>query len=582
MALGLMSAGIGTVPAKQTYLDISQGNRVDPVLYDGPPLGGWASLRSRAESAPADIVPGLLGTTLQRARIARRAAGDAGSAALLGVNEAGEIPEARRGCDVGRVDRAIRGKVDQGRTCRGMTIVAATVAHTRALARRLRGPDLLVAFAAPPPRPEYALAIGIAGRGFGGELASDSTHTDGLVVSTDLAPTILERLDVRVPAAMDGQPITSSGGAAPPATLTSLDDRIAAVPDRRPLTLGIPLIAWTLLAAGAGVAFGARGLRASVPLLACAIATLPAVLLLGALIEPSATVELLLVGLGSPGLAMVSVALAGAWGGLALAAALTVGGYAIAAVADPSVIGLSLMGPDPAHGARFYGIGNELETFAAALVPIGVGAAATAWRAGARPRAVAAAFAAAALVVAAAFAPGSFGADVGAVIDLVVGAVIAALVCLRTGSRRSAAAWAIAAALTALGALALVDLASGGGSHLVRSVLEAGGLDNLAQVAERRLELSAHNFSSYATSPALWAAVALIAAGVVQRRRIAGWFAGSRYAWAGFLGASGGVVCAVLANDSGALALMIGTALLTLAAGVAWAARSVTSAGLSG
>ncbi len=317
-------------------------------------------------------------------------------------------------------------------------------------------------------------------------------------------------------------------------------------------------------------------------MLACSVAYLPAVLLLGAVIEPSATAELLLVGLASPGLAAVSVALAGAWGGLALAAAVTVGGYAMAAVADPSVIGLSLIGPDPAHGARFYGIGNELETFAAALVPIGVGAAATAWRAGARPRAVATAFAAAALVAAAAFAPGSFGADVGAVIDLAVGAVIAVLACLRAGSRLSAAGWAIAAALTALGVLALVDLVSGGGSHLVRSVLEAGGLDNLAQVAERRLELSAHNFSNYATSPALWAAVVLIAAGVVQRRRIAGWFAGSRYAWAGFLGASGGVACAVLVNDSGALALMIGTALLTLAAGVAWAARSVTSAGLSG
>ncbi len=125
------------------------------------------------------------------------------------------------------------------------------------------------------------------------------------------------------------------------------------------------------------------------------------------------------------------------------------------------------------------------------------------------------------------------------------------LACLRAGSRLSAAAWAIAAALAALGVLALVDLVSGGGSHLVRSVLEAGGLDNLAQVAERRLELSAHNFSNYATSPALWAAVVLIAAGVVQRRRIAGWFAGSRYAWAGFLGASGGVACAVLVERLG-------------------------------
>src|SRR3954453_10878129 len=34
MSLGLMSAGIGRVPAAQPYLDISQGPRLDPSLYD--------------------------------------------------------------------------------------------------------------------------------------------------------------------------------------------------------------------------------------------------------------------------------------------------------------------------------------------------------------------------------------------------------------------------------------------------------------------------------------------------------------------------------------------------------------------
>ncbi len=122
---------------------------------------------------------------------------------MLGVNEGGSIRA--------EVRRAIAA------VCPGLTVARATVAQARALAARLRGSDLLVAFSAPPPRPEHELAIGIAGRGFGGELTSDSTHTDGLVVSTDLAPTILGRLGVRVPAAMDGQPITSSGGAAPTA-----------------------------------------------------------------------------------------------------------------------------------------------------------------------------------------------------------------------------------------------------------------------------------------------------------------------------------------------------------------------------
>src|SRR5436190_12677876 len=34
MSIGLISAGIGDVPSEQTFLDISQGNRIDDTLYD--------------------------------------------------------------------------------------------------------------------------------------------------------------------------------------------------------------------------------------------------------------------------------------------------------------------------------------------------------------------------------------------------------------------------------------------------------------------------------------------------------------------------------------------------------------------
>ena len=65
-----MSAGLGTVPPEQTYLDIGQGNRVFDSLYDARPAAelrrataraGGEAVGERAESAPADIVPGLLG-----------------------------------------------------------------------------------------------------------------------------------------------------------------------------------------------------------------------------------------------------------------------------------------------------------------------------------------------------------------------------------------------------------------------------------------------------------------------------------------------------------------------------------------
>ena len=72
MSPGLMSAGLGSVPAEQTYLDVGQGNRVFDSLYDAElPAGSRVPLldrdrsRKRAESAPAEIVPGLLTSALR-------------------------------------------------------------------------------------------------------------------------------------------------------------------------------------------------------------------------------------------------------------------------------------------------------------------------------------------------------------------------------------------------------------------------------------------------------------------------------------------------------------------------------------
>ena len=93
LAPGIVSAGLGEVPLAQTYLDTSQGNRLNEDLYDGdpPPVsrgGGrvppatWDRITARAAGAPAQIVPGLLASTLERAGVPvtaelRRRAGDA-------------------------------------------------------------------------------------------------------------------------------------------------------------------------------------------------------------------------------------------------------------------------------------------------------------------------------------------------------------------------------------------------------------------------------------------------------------------------------------------------------------------------
>src|SRR3954447_25396372 len=118
MALGLMSAGIGKVPEDQTYLDISQGTRLNPTLYNGPlpplylalaraelavPNTRWGQVRARADSAPADVVPGLLASTLAGAGTGVWATAGAGTAALIDVDEGGAVPLvlhrcARLGC----------------------------------------------------------------------------------------------------------------------------------------------------------------------------------------------------------------------------------------------------------------------------------------------------------------------------------------------------------------------------------------------------------------------------------------------------------------------------------------------------
>ena len=196
---GLLSAGLGSVPAEQTYLDISQGNRVFDSLYDselprdigggicGPPYS--SAVVERAESAPADIVPGLLASTLERAG---------------------------KKCEVRSWD----------------------LRQLSALVRGLRGNDLVVALERAPPETNRQLALGVAGRGFEGDLISDSTRTDGYVLSTDIAPTILGRLGIAVPSAVSGQAIRAEGSVDVGA-IESLGDRMGVISERRGPVIGL-------------------------------------------------------------------------------------------------------------------------------------------------------------------------------------------------------------------------------------------------------------------------------------------------------------------------------------------------------
>ncbi|MEK6277069.1 MAG: hypothetical protein AABM29_03540 [Actinomycetota bacterium] len=568
MSPGILSAGLGTVPPDQTYLDITQGNRIFNSLYDrelplvntlGFRVPRWREVLDRAESAPADIVPGLLRSMLQssyraRGRATMAAAKDLVLPALLAADREGTVLRVRSDCAI--------------RSC--PVAVAVANAQTSQLARSvraLRGDDLLIALERPPPPEDHQLTIGIAGRGFDGNLTSDSTRMGGYVLSTDIAPTILERLGVGVPSEMTGEPIRAEGSP-DAADVASLEDRLSGIGDRRAPVIGISLLVWLALAGLVAAATRGRLGRLAVQLLTLSCVYLPSVLLLTAGLEPSESVERLIVMLGAPLLAAVTLLALRGYRALAVACGVTTLAYAVDVIAGSPLTSLSLMGPNPGQGVRFFGIGNELEATLTPLILVGTGAAITALRPDLPPRRCAAVFLAVAMVLALVFAAGRFGADVGAAIVFPAGAA-AAVAALGAGGRT--VLLVLALPLAALAALAVIDLLFGGDAHLTRSVLDAGGLDSVADVAERRLRLSARSFGRAAGSPFLPLVVLILAVAIWKRELILGWFDEAPALRAGFLGAAAATLVGTLANDSGALLLEVGTAYLLLISGYAWA-----------
>jgi hypothetical protein len=565
LAPGLVSAGLGQVPVAQTFLDMSQGNRVDEDLYDADlprlylsdgrvPEPLWAQVVERAESAPANVVPGLLASTLAEAGVPVSAEADSGLATLIAVDRAGAVPIAERSAC-----RAGCGP--------GLSVLRARLAELPAIVDRLAPEDLLIAIAAGARAEQELLPTGIFGAGFDGNLTSDSTRTDGLVTTTDIAPTVLDHLGVEVPDEVNGSEITSSGPR-DPAAVADLQERLDTRPSRELVAL-VPLAAWLGLSGVAALMWRRAGARVALRLLGLAAALAPLVLLLAAALDADALAAALLVGLGSVAGALAVDRLAPGCAGFALACGLTVGAYAVDVVVGSPLTSLSVLGPNPGFGVRFFGIGNELEAILSTLTLVGTGAALAA-RAHVERRTAAAWFVGVAALAAAAFAPGRFGADVGAAIVLGVGAATAAVLALGLQRRRAALIVAGGGAL-ALGAVLVIDLALGG-AHLSRSVLGAGEAGEVVDVLERRLTLMTNTFVDPAYPELLAIAVLALGAGFVGHRTVLGWFGGRWAARSGFLGAVAGVLVGTVANDSGSVLLVIGTIYLGISAAFFWAA----------
>jgi hypothetical protein len=559
-----MSAGLGSVPAEQTYLDITQGNRIFDSLYDTdlPSEGGcgpafWRTVKERADSAPADIVPGLLTSTLESAGSGVRV----GAAASCTFS----APEPRT------ADSAPPKKLSGSPRPEPATtfeVRDAALDSIPSLVRSLHGDDLLLAIERPPPAENGALTVGIAGRGFDGNLTSDSTRTDGYLLSTDIGPTILARFGIAVPTAMSGQPIRAEG-AVDPGAVRSLGRRMSEISARRGPVIGLGLAIWLGLAAVAIAITRGRVSRPVVELAGLSVVYLPAVLLIAAALEPGRGGEQLLTFVGAPLVGVATLAALGGYRAVAFASAVTVTAYALDVISGSSLTSLSLLGPNPGLGVRFFGIGNELEALLAVLVIAGTGAALSGFAPRLAPRRCATTFLAAGLFLAFVFASGRYGADVGAAIVLPLGSAVAAARIAARGRRGLLIALGVP--IVAVAMLALADLVSGANAHLTRSVLDVGGLGDLGDVAQRRLQLSAHSFAR----PIVFVFIPLIVAVAVLawlgRDRLAAWLDGHPAMLAGLLGALAATIAGTLANDSGALLLEIGTAYLLVFLGFAWA-----------
>jgi len=567
-AVGLMNPGLGDVPPDQTWLDVSQGARVFGNKYDASlntlsalpgRVPGWPGVLRRADSAGLEIKPGLLATTLALGGVLAAVAGPterSDPSFLALVTRGGRLVKAPPDCPGAGCGAAV-------------TISTASLDEAVRIAFERDPEQMVVVIESPPSESGNQLAIAIAGPGYSGMLRSPSTRTPGYVLSTDLAPTVLGYFGLRAPASMSGLKI-GSGGEVDFAALAELEGRYQQVGNSKGTAMLFPLLVWFLVAGGLALVRGRLYARQSLMALCLAVVLLPAALLLTASLSPSVALESAIAGLLPVLCALALLRLLPGWDALALACVLTVAAFAIDLVAGLALTPKAVIGPNPGLGARFYGIGNELESTLMALTAIGTGAALQARGSRLSREKMAAAFLLAGLAGTVVFASGRFGADVGAAIIFPLAAVVGAAVI----SRRPRLIWLGGLAVVgAVALLALADTVTGGETHFVRSILEGGSSDSALDVLGHRLEATLQSFTNLSRLPVTLFALALVAFAWYRREWLRRLLSRLDPVRAGLIAAAAGSLAGALTNDSGALFIQVGVLYVGLAIAFTWGLR---------
>jgi hypothetical protein len=517
---------------------------------------GWLDVRARAESAPADIVPGLLAQTIPGGAAYAGVTGREQLESIPAANEAGRIPLVSIGKADDIAKRAQRLLTQRSFVVAGLPTNEPGDAAVEELIKTRTPNELLMVMQTPPQAlAPQLLPIGILGLGGPANITSASTKLDGIVAGIDLPPTILDWLGLKVPGDMKGQQIELEGSRDSGA-LRTINDRLKVVNGRRFPALETVLAAWLALLLVLGLVADRRGLRAAMRLGALAVMWLLSVLLVTAALHPGRGAELLLIAALSFVLAALTDRFVPWPRGPMVPCLVTIVFYIVDLANHSHLIIRSLLGPNPRFGSRYYGIGNELESSLPVLLFIGLAALLYGRT---RSRGVAAIFAGAGLILGAAIGSGRLGADVGGVITVGAGTAVAAILMLpgKLTARRVVIACLVP--LAALVGLAGLDLATGGNSHFTRTVLHAHGENALHDIFVRRYELAYNSLKRGLMPFATAIALLTLAYGFKYRERIFAPLGGSDVWRAALAGSVAAGVAGSLSNDSGPLLLVVST-----------------------
>ncbi|MFZ1926286.1 MAG: hypothetical protein WAU42_09110 [Solirubrobacteraceae bacterium] len=619
LSIGILSATQGTYNADQMLLDMTQGARVSYSAYSPahPPnlsslnldlpaehglpasahITSWPAALRRARGAPQLLKPGLLATSIPggaayagpyfsnlpnkgniEIEIAKPLTSPATVDWPLAANRSGRIAALSFGSP-----GTLLSRIDKLRTTHSLVVAdlpqgAGGYSDLRSLSAGRSPRELLVVLQSAPDLPGHELLwSAFAGlppaRGTGGSetLTSQTTDQHGMIAAIDIGPTILDHLGLPIPADMRGKPVRLDG-ALDGASLRGLKARLVVIDPRRLPALRWLVLAWVLLLATTRLPIQRkdRPKRTAWAVRIGAIAMLwtPVSVLLPAALEPSRTVEFALIVATCFALGALTDLLM-PWPRAPLVpAVVAVVALTIDALAGTQLLMRSLLGPSPAFGARFYGIGNELKSGLAVLVFTAVAAALYPCL---RSRGGAATMAGAGIVLAIVEGSARIGAGVGGVILVSAGTAAATVMLLPGTLNRKRVLIVMAAPVLGLIALAAIDLATAHGSgHFTGSVLDARSAGDIRDIIVRRYSAAWDELKNHLMP--LATAFALIVSFIAVRRRdrVLAPVASDPVWLAAFAGGLTSGVIGALTEDSGPVLLVVAVGTLGCVLSYLW------------